>query len=128
MWTVAGGVWAGETLVMPRRKPTKDATIRRLRGARMAAGFTQAQAAAAIGKERLVVSLLENGKRKLTALEAADFCHLYRVTPDWLLGFRESEDLREIAGMYCETLPIEVREALHKFPDINKQHQCGVSS
>lgn len=37
------------------------------------------------------------------------------------------ESLREIAGMNCERLPMEVREALHKLPDINKTHQCELS-
>lgn len=34
------------------------------------------------------------------------------------------ESLREVAGMHCERLPMEVREALHKLPDIDKTHQC----
>ena len=38
---------------------------------------------------------------------------------DELQALRE---LREICGMYCEQLPIEVREALHKVPEIEKAH------
>ena len=34
------------------------------------------------------------------------------------------ENLAEIVGMYCERVPREVREALHKVPGIEKQHQC----
>ena len=38
---------------------------------------------------------------------------------DELQALRE---LREICGMYCEQLPVEVREALHKVPEIEKTH------
>ena len=37
------------------------------------------------------------------------------------------ENLREVAGMNCEQLPAEVREALHKVPDIGKTHRCAMS-
>lgn len=33
------------------------------------------------------------------------------------------ENLTEIAGMYCSTLPHEVAEALHAIPYQDKQHQ-----
>jgi hypothetical protein len=35
---------------------------------------------------------------------------------------RALEELREAAGMYCERLPVEVREALHRIPEIEKTH------
>ena len=37
------------------------------------------------------------------------------------------EDLREVAGMYCEQLPYEVREALHRIPGLDKTHQCDMT-
>ena len=38
------------------------------------------------------------------------------------------EQLAEVAGMYCERLPDEVREALHKVPGIGRQHGHSKSS
>lgn len=35
------------------------------------------------------------------------------------------EAVVEVCGMYCEQLPIEVREALHKVPGVKKWHRCG---
>jgi len=32
-------------------------------------------------------------------------------------------ELHEVCGMYCEQLPVEVREALHAVPEIEKTHQ-----
>ena len=32
------------------------------------------------------------------------------------------ENLREVAGMYCNRLPVEVGEALHAIPHIEKEH------
>lgn len=41
------------------------------------------------------------------------------VEDDELRALRE---LREVCGMYCEQLPVEVREALHAVPEIEKTH------
>jgi hypothetical protein len=41
---------------------------------------------------------------------------------DELWALRE---LRETCGMYCEQLPVEVREALHAVPDVEKTHGYG---
>lgn len=38
----------------------------------------------------------------------------------------ELRELREVCAMYCEQLPIEVRQALHKTAEIEKTHRCGV--
>lgn len=35
----------------------------------------------------------------------------------------EFRALREICGMYCEQLPVEVREVLHAIPEIEKTHK-----
>lgn len=42
-----------------------------------------------------------------------------------LLALRE---LREVCGMYCEQLPVEVREALHAIPEIEKTHQHSMNA
>jgi hypothetical protein len=47
--------------------------------------------------------------------------------PDPAAELRALRDLREACGMYCEQLPIEVREALHVVPEINKMHHCELS-
>jgi hypothetical protein len=36
---------------------------------------------------------------------------------------RALRELREVAGMYCERLPHEVREALHAIPEVEKHHE-----
>ena len=53
---------------------------RRLREAREQAGYTQVQAAAAIGKQQNFVSKSETGQRRLDPIELADFAALYGTT------------------------------------------------
>lgn len=53
---------------------------RRLREAREQAGYTQVQAAAAIGKQQNFVSKSETGQRRLDPIELADFASLYGTT------------------------------------------------
>jgi hypothetical protein len=37
---------------------------------------------------------------------------------------RALRELREMCGMYCEQLPVEVRRALHAVPETEKVHSC----
>ncbi len=50
---------------------------KRLREAREQAGFTQAEAAAALGKQQNFVSKSETGQRRIDPIELADFASLY---------------------------------------------------
>lgn len=36
---------------------------------------------------------------------------------------RALRELREVCGMYCEKLPVEVSEVLHAIPEIGKTHK-----
>lgn len=64
----------------------------RLRGARRAARLSQEQAAAALGVARAVISAMENGKRRVTALELARLARAYGTTAAWLLGEAQAGD------------------------------------
>jgi hypothetical protein len=51
-------------------------------------------------------------------------------TPDFWINtqkmideLRALRELREVCGMYCERLPVEIREALHAIPEIEKTHK-----
>ena len=50
---------------------------RRLREARLAAGFTQEQAAERLGKHQQFINRCEAGDRRIDVLEFADFAALY---------------------------------------------------
>lgn len=75
---------------------TADPTLVRLRAARRAAGYRQAQACDAAGMTRQAYSAIETGRRKFMAGDLVTLCRLFRVTPDWMLGFceRSVEDER----------------------------------
>lgn len=51
--------------------------LRRLRAARIAAGFTQVEVAAALGRTQAFVSKCELGERRIDPLDLADFAVLY---------------------------------------------------
>lgn len=62
--------------------------------------------------------------------------NLEHVPPYWIetdtipkmtLELRALRNLREVCGSYCERLPVEVREALHAIPEIEKTHQCKLT-
>jgi len=58
----------------------------RLREAREYLDFTQADVAAALGLARTTVTEVEQGRRKVTAVELKHFAKLYNRSVDWLLG------------------------------------------
>lgn len=47
-------------------------------------------------------------------------------TEKMIAELRALQELREVCGMYCERLPVEVREALHAVPEIGKTHRCNL--
>lgn len=51
----------------------------------------------------------------------------HKDIPDPMAELRALRELFEICGMYCEQLPIEVREAFHQVPEIDKTHHCSLS-
>jgi hypothetical protein len=58
-----------------------------------------------------------NCGRWVDALDRHRLCPPCHITRDDAL-----ENLREVAGMYCSGLPVEVAEALHAIPYIEKEH------
>lgn len=59
-----------------------------------------------------------NGCGAWTQLGKLRLCHVCHNA-----RYNALEELREIAGMYCERLPVEVQNALHAIPYNDKQHQ-----
>lgn len=60
--------------------------LRRLKEARLAAGLTQAQVAAALGKPQSFVSKCESGERRVDPIELADFAQLYGRPVEFFLS------------------------------------------
>jgi transcriptional regulator with XRE-family HTH domain len=58
--------------------PPYQYLIRRIREAREQAGFTQIEAAKALGKPQSFISKCESGERRVDAIELSDFARLYR--------------------------------------------------
>lgn len=52
--------------------------LKRLREARLQAGLTQSQAAAALRKPQSFISKCESGERRIDVIELDDFAGLYR--------------------------------------------------
>ena len=64
---------------MPIADPEYQRFLKRLREARMAAGLTQLQVAAALRKPQSYVSKCESGERRVDVVELAHFARLYKV-------------------------------------------------
>lgn len=47
--------------------------------------------------------------------------------PRMIDELRALRELREVCGSYCEWLPVEVREALHAIPEIEKTHPAHIT-
>ena len=62
--------------------------LKRLRKARLAAGLTQAQVAASMGKPQSFVSKCEAGERRLDLVEVQEFARLYRRPLSYFLPRR----------------------------------------
>lgn len=58
----------------------------RLRSAREHAGLSQGQVAKLLNMHRPTISEIEAGRRRITALELAEFAKLYEVSISWLSG------------------------------------------
>jgi transcriptional regulator with XRE-family HTH domain len=82
-----------------RRSSVHDArylqVIARIRSARKAAGFSQADLATRLGKPQSFVSKVETCERRLDLIEAIDFCRALEVNLSGLLP----RELRRALGM-----------------------------
>jgi transcriptional regulator with XRE-family HTH domain len=67
----------------------------RLRQAREYLELRQEEAALAVGLSRSALSLVENGRRKVDAVELARFAEVYRQSIEALTGTAESKPLPE---------------------------------
>lgn len=63
---------------MARRSAAYRLFLRRLREARLAAGLTQAEVAAELGRPQSFVSKCESGERRIDVVELTEFARLYR--------------------------------------------------
>ena len=62
------------------------AFLKRLRQARLDAGFTQIQAAAALRRPQSFVSKCESGERRVDVIELEDFARIYRKALTYFLS------------------------------------------
>ncbi len=74
------------TRVRSRYSARYKRVLRQLRTARVHAGFTQEQAAAALHRPQSFVSKCESGERRIDVIELADFAHLYRKPISFFLA------------------------------------------
>lgn len=88
---------------------------RRLRDAREFLGLSQEAVAEWMKIPRASISAIESGKRRVTAMELADFAKLYRVSTSELLG-----ECPEQADEKDETIDALFRAA-RSLPDEDKQ-------
>ncbi|MBB4124468.1 helix-turn-helix domain-containing protein [Martelella radicis] len=58
----------------------------RIKEARQLSGLSQAQAAKMLEKHRPTISEIENGNRKVSATELAQFAEIYEVSINYLMG------------------------------------------
>ena len=73
-------------------------TAEKLRKARTEMGFSQEYVAKNLNMNRATVAQIELGNRKVTTEEAAQFCRLYHISSDYLLG---TENVETRLSMYA---------------------------
>ena len=92
----------------------------RLRKAREYLELKQEEAAEAVGLSRSALSLVENGRRKVDAVELARFAEVYRQSIEALTGAAEMpplpESVRALARAATE-LSVEDRDELLRFAE-----------
>ena len=64
--------------------------LERLKAARVKAGLTQSQVAAALRRPQSFVSKCESGERRVDVIELEDFARVYRRPPTYFLSRDES--------------------------------------
>ena len=68
---------------------TKESLGDKLRALREEVHMEQAIVAKVLGVRRSAISEIESGKRDVSAIELADLCKLYRISPNDLLGWKK---------------------------------------
>jgi len=61
----------------------------RLKAARKQKGLSQARAAEILHTDQRQISKYESGRQEPSVSRLRDFCALYEVSADWLLGLKE---------------------------------------
>lgn len=92
----------------------------RLRQAREYLEFTQEEAAVAVGLSRSALSLVENGRRKVDAVELAKFAKVYGQSIEALTGIAENKPLPESVQALARAateLSSEDRDELLRFAE-----------
>lgn len=67
-------------------KPEYRLLVDLMRGARLRAGYTQAQVAEAWGTTQSVVSKIERGERRLDLVQFIEYCDLLGLSPEEEFG------------------------------------------
>lgn len=100
----------------------------RLRIAREYLELKQEEAAEAVGLSRSALSLVENGRRKVDAVELARFAQVYGQTIEALTGIAKSpplpENVRALARAATE-LSAEDRDELLRFAEFLQSRPKG---
>tara|TARA_R110002049_G_scaffold32139_8_gene107561 strand:+ start:5034 stop:5390 length:357 start_codon:yes stop_codon:yes gene_type:complete len=100
----------------------------KLRAAREYVGLSQDEAASGVGLARPAISLIENGRRKVDAVELAKFSDLYQQSVEALTGRVASqplpENIRALARAATE-LSSEDREQLLTFARFLQNRPAG---
>jgi transcriptional regulator with XRE-family HTH domain len=86
----AGGL-AGLELAKTRRSKRYKALIGLLLARREAAGMTQSDLAARLGKSQSFVARLESGQRRITVVEFMTLAKILRFDPDKLISTLEKQ-------------------------------------
>jgi len=92
----------------------------RLRQAREYLELKQEEAAEAVGLSRSALSLVENGRRKVDAVELARFAEVYRQSIESLSGTAETQPMPESVQALARAateLSVEDRSELLRFAE-----------
>ena len=76
----------------------------KLREARKQLGFSQEYVANCLGINRSVLAQIELGNRKVSTDEALEFCKMYHLSSDYVLGITDKEDKQVVFARGFSTL------------------------
>lgn len=105
---------------MSDKNLNREALGQRLKNAREYLGLSQEDAGKVVGLTRTAITKIENGSRKVDAIELAAFAKLYRQPLATLSGEEEAVPLSEKVKALARTasdLSAKDQEALVKFAD-----------
>ncbi len=118
---------------LEREEQDRKGLGERLREAREYLGFSQEEVANFLGTARSALSNIENGQRKVEALELKKLAQLYKRTISYFTGEAEAAEPKFAADVAhlarkAEDLSPQDREELSRFADflqIRRQQQKG---